>query len=105
MHKKSVEPSHTSPGKPSSTTPTPSQEKPADKVTEDNKEKKRKDTNSLISKEELRENSIAKLRAKAQEHRAKMLGTTSDKPNSHVTHKEEAEEKVTKQETVGGGEA
>lgn len=101
MHKKSVEPPHSSPGKPSSTTPA---QKPADEVMEENEEDKRKDTESLISKEELRENSIAKLRAKAQEHRAKMLETASDKPRSHVTHKEEAEDEVTKQETAGGGE-
>lgn len=102
MHKKSVESSDTSPGNPSSTTPTATQEEQVDEVMENNKEKQRKDTNSVISKEELRENSIAKLRAKAQEHRAKVLGTASDKPNSHITHKEEAEDK---QETVGGGDA
>lgn len=102
MHKKSAESSDTSPGKPSGTAPTAAEEKSADEVMENNKEKQRKDTNSVISKEELRENSIAKLRAKAQEHRAMMLGTASDKPNSHITHKEEAEDK---QETVGGGDA
>uniref|UniRef100_A0A7N6AQY6 Visual system homeobox 2 n=1 Tax=Anabas testudineus TaxID=64144 RepID=A0A7N6AQY6_ANATE len=88
MHKKSVESSHTSPGKPSCTPPTAAQVKPAEEVMEDDKEKPRKDANSVISKEELMENSIAKLRAKAQEHRARMLGTASDKANSHVTHKE-----------------
>ena len=40
-------------------------------------EERRKDSRSPISKEELRENSIAALRAKAQEHSAKMLGTVS----------------------------
>lgn len=102
MHKKSAESSDTSPGKPSNTPPTATQEKAADEVMEIDMEEQRKDTNSAISKEELRENSIAKLRAKAQEHRAKMLGTTSDKANSHTTHREEAEDK---QETVGGGDA
>uniref|UniRef100_A0A3B4ZV02 Visual system homeobox 2 n=1 Tax=Stegastes partitus TaxID=144197 RepID=A0A3B4ZV02_9TELE len=40
-------------------------------------EEKRSDGKSTISKEELRENSIAALRAKAQEHSAKVLGTVS----------------------------
>lgn len=66
-----------------------------DKVIEEEKQKHNKDTNSKISKEELRENSIAALRAKAQEHSAKMLGTVSDR-----THKEEAEDQLTKQETA-----
>lgn len=67
---------------------------------EEEKEKHMKDTSSPISKEELRENSIAALRAKAQEHSAKMLGTVSDRTNSHVTHKEEAEDKETERETA-----
>ncbi|KAF3702824.1 Visual system homeobox 2 Ceh-10 homeodomain-containing -like protein [Channa argus] len=100
MHKKTVE---TCPSNPSSTTPTPAQEKPVEKVLEDNKEKQRKDTNSPISKEELRENSIAALRAKAQEHSAKMLGTASDRPSDHITHQEEGEDKTTEKETAGGG--
>nr|XP_020445225.1 visual system homeobox 2-like isoform X2 [Monopterus albus] len=102
MHKKSIETSHSSPGKPSSTTPTPAEEKPVGKAMEEEKEKQRKDTNSPISREELRESSIAALRAKAQEHSAKMLGTGSNRAN--VTHKEETEDKVTEQETAGGGE-
>uniref|UniRef100_A0A8C3AHX3 Visual system homeobox 2 n=1 Tax=Cyclopterus lumpus TaxID=8103 RepID=A0A8C3AHX3_CYCLU len=97
MHKKSVETTHTSPGKLCSLTPPPppppplpTQEKPADKVMEE----RIKDTaNSSISKEELRENSIAALRAKAQEHSAKVLGTVSDRTNA--THKEEAEDEAT----------
>uniref|UniRef100_A0A8C5DUC2 Visual system homeobox 2 n=1 Tax=Gouania willdenowi TaxID=441366 RepID=A0A8C5DUC2_GOUWI len=40
-------------------------------------EEKRPGGKSTISKEELRENSIAALRAKAQEHSAKVLGTVS----------------------------
>ncbi len=67
---------------------------------EDETEKHMKKTNLPISKEELRENSIAALRAKAQEHSAKMLGTVSDRANGHVTHKEEAEEKVMEQEAA-----
>uniref|UniRef100_A0A8C3AH58 Visual system homeobox 2 n=1 Tax=Cyclopterus lumpus TaxID=8103 RepID=A0A8C3AH58_CYCLU len=80
MHKKSVETTHTSPGKLLM-------------------EERIKDTaNSSISKEELRENSIAALRAKAQEHSAKVLGTVSDRTNA--THKEEAEDEATEQETA-----
>uniref|UniRef100_A0A8D0AQ01 Visual system homeobox 2 n=1 Tax=Sander lucioperca TaxID=283035 RepID=A0A8D0AQ01_SANLU len=99
MHKKSVETTHTSPGKPCSLTPPPTttttQEKPVDKVMQEQTEKRMKDiTNASISKEELRENSIAALRAKAQEHSAMVLGTVSDKTNDHVTHKEEAEDNV-----------
>uniref|UniRef100_A0A673BS15 Visual system homeobox 2 n=1 Tax=Sphaeramia orbicularis TaxID=375764 RepID=A0A673BS15_9TELE len=100
MHKKSIETTHTSPSKASSTTPTPPQEKIVEKMTEEDKEKRTKDTKSEISKEELRENSIAVLRAKAQEHNAKMLCKVSDRPNGHVTHKEEAEDDVTEQETA-----
>lgn len=41
----------------------------------------RSEAKSTISKEELRENSIAVLRAKAQEHSAKVLGTVPhDRP-------------------------
>ena len=40
-------------------------------------EEKRPEEKSTISKEEMRENSIAALRAKAQEHSAKVLGTVS----------------------------
>ncbi|KAM7395440.1 hypothetical protein PAMA_006952 [Pampus argenteus] len=99
MHKKSVETTHTSPGKPSSTTPT-AQEKPVDNGLEEENEKQTKDPMFPFSKDELRENSIAVLRAKAQEHSAKMLGTVSDKSNDHVTHKEEAEDKATEEETA-----
>lgn len=103
MHKKSVETTHTSPGKPCSLSPPPPppQEKPVDQVMEDVTEKQMKDTtNTPISKEELRENSIAALRAKAQEHSAKVLGTVTDRTNGLVTHKEEAEDKGTEQETA-----
>ncbi|XP_010776029.1 visual system homeobox 2-like [Notothenia coriiceps] len=100
MHKKSVDIPHTSPGNPCSLTPPPpTQEKPMDKVMEEEAEKRMKDTtNTPISKELLRENSIAALRAKAQEHSAKVLGTVSERKN--VTHKEQAEDNVTKQETA-----
>ncbi|XP_056284195.1 visual system homeobox 2-like [Pseudoliparis swirei] len=108
MHKKSVETTHASTGKPCSLTPPPpppppppTQEKPVDKVMEQEMEKRIKDAaNASISKEELRENSIAALRAKAQEHSAKVLGTVSDRTNGHVTHKEEAEDEPAEQETA-----
>eukprot|EP00064_Thunnus_orientalis_P005936 superscaffoldBa00000599_g5950 len=105
MHKKSIETTHTSPGKPSSTTQTPVQEKPADKGLEEENQSETKDPTSPFSKEELRENSIAVLRAKAQEHSAKMLGTVSDRTNHHVTHKEEAEDKLTEEETAEAEES
>lgn len=101
MHKKSVEHIHTPPGTAPSLTPPPppasqAQETTADKVIEEDKQNR--DTSALISKEELRENSIAALRAKALEHSAKMLGTVSDRTNSHRSRKEEPEEEVTEQE-------
>ncbi|XP_029903066.1 visual system homeobox 2-like [Myripristis murdjan] len=101
MHKKSIETtSCPSPGKPSSTPPPP-QEQVAEKGIEEEEETRKKDTKSPISKEELRENSIAVLRAKAQEHSAKMLGTVSaDRPNGHRTEKEETEDKHTTQRTA-----
>ncbi|KAM4633794.1 visual system homeobox 2-like [Polymixia lowei] len=101
MHKKSMEtPSHTSPGNPNGTQ-TPPQEKPLDQGMEEEEERRRKDTNSPISKEELRENSIAALRAKAQEHSAKMLGTVSaDRAGDHIQDKEEAGDKQTGQKTA-----
>ncbi|XP_037541374.1 visual system homeobox 2 [Nematolebias whitei] len=94
MHKKSVEPSHTSPEKPSSCSLVPVHEKRMDKTTEEARQKQRKD----VSKEELRENSIAVLRAKALEHSAKVLETVSDQSNNSLTQKEEAEDQGTEQE-------
>lgn len=89
MHKKSVESSHTSPGKTRDLTPPPAKEKPEGKAKEEENEKHTKDAKAPISKEELREYSIAALRAKAQVHSAKMLGTVSDTKSSQH---EEAEE-------------
>lgn len=106
MHKKSVE---TSPGKPSNLTPSSpapppaaaaSQDKPEDKTVEEEKEEQMKDSTSQYSKEELRENSIAALRAKAQEHNAKMLGTVSDRTKSQGDHTEEAADKGTDSDTT-----
>lgn len=59
-------------------------------------EEKRSEGKSTISKEELRENSIAALRAKAQEHSAKVLGTVShDRLLEDKQERQVAEEKAT----------
>lgn len=55
---------------------------------------KRSEGKSSISKEELRENSIAALRAKAQEHSAKVLGTVAlDRLPDGKQERQAAEEK------------
>uniref|UniRef100_A0A3Q3VKX6 Visual system homeobox 2 n=1 Tax=Mola mola TaxID=94237 RepID=A0A3Q3VKX6_MOLML len=73
MHKKSVE-AVTSPSAGKCEAP---QQPSSQRAEESEAEEKRSDAQSGISKEELRENSIAALRAKAQEHSAKVLGTVS----------------------------
>ncbi|XP_029590237.1 visual system homeobox 2 [Salmo trutta] len=82
MHKKSMDtPVPTSSGKleaPHSQPPARERERERvveRKVEKAEEERRRENTRSPISKEELRENSIAALRAKALEHSAKMLGT------------------------------
>ncbi|XP_067894358.1 visual system homeobox 2 [Heterodontus francisci] len=61
---------------------------------EDNeREIKSKDSKTAISKEELRESSIAALRAKAQEHSAKVLGTVSSDGQGKMTEEERPEMK------------
>ncbi|XP_038840295.1 visual system homeobox 2-like [Salvelinus namaycush] len=82
MHKKSIDtPVPTSPVKleaPLSKLPARERERERvveRKVEEVEEEERRENTRSPVSKEELRENSIAALRAKALEHSAKMLGT------------------------------
>ncbi|XP_054617264.1 visual system homeobox 2-like isoform X2 [Dunckerocampus dactyliophorus] len=77
MHKKSVETSH-GPADKNTLTPPPTQEKAALVSAAEEKERTNNDT-SPITKDELRVNSIATLRAKAQEHSAKMLGTRARK--------------------------
>ncbi|XP_071354255.1 visual system homeobox 2 isoform X2 [Trachinotus anak] len=58
-------------------------------------EEKRSEGKSTFSKEELRENSIAALRAKAQEHSAKVLGTVShDRLQEGKQERQVAEEKA-----------
>lgn len=57
-------------------------------------EERRPEAKATISKEELRENSIAALRAKAQEHSAKVLGTVShDRLLEGKQERQAAEEK------------
>ncbi|XP_014341333.1 visual system homeobox 2 [Latimeria chalumnae] len=65
---------------------------PTQKQERSEKEDRSKETKSPISKEELRENSIAALRAKAQEHSAKVLGTVSGDTPGRKSEKEEEEE-------------
>ncbi|XP_035598141.1 visual system homeobox 2-like isoform X2 [Oncorhynchus keta] len=81
MHKKSMETTVVQP-KGKSDVP---QQPAIQRAEECNVEEKRAEGKSPISKEELRENSIAALRAKAQEHSAKVLGTvTCERPESKV---------------------
>ncbi|XP_032355385.1 visual system homeobox 2 isoform X1 [Etheostoma spectabile] len=73
MHKKSTEAAV-----PPATGQCDAPQKPSSqRVEEAEAEEQRSEGKSTISKEELRENSIAALRAKAQEHSAKVLGTVS----------------------------
>uniref|UniRef100_A0A8C6S6X2 Visual system homeobox 2 n=1 Tax=Neogobius melanostomus TaxID=47308 RepID=A0A8C6S6X2_9GOBI len=96
MHKKSVD---TSPSKPGSTTPAaPVQDTTVDKPSEEDTEKWTRDTNTPdISKEEMRENSIAVLRAKALEHNAKILSKVTDK--MHKDEEEAMEEDTERKKT------
>ncbi|XP_071222219.1 visual system homeobox 2-like isoform X2 [Salvelinus alpinus] len=81
MHKKSMETTVVQP-KGKSDVP---QQPAIQRAEECDVEEKRAEGKSPISKEELRENSIAALRAKAQEHSAKVLGTvTCERPESKV---------------------
>ncbi|XP_019742666.1 visual system homeobox 2 isoform X2 [Hippocampus comes] len=75
MHKKSMEtPAPPQPAAANCDEPPPP--RPSSQRAEDSEvEERRPKCESAISKEELRENSIAALRAKAQEHSAKVLGT------------------------------
>ncbi|KAF7658310.1 hypothetical protein LDENG_00014760 [Lucifuga dentata] len=98
MHKKSVETTHTPPDKPNDIQ-TPPEEKPVDKWMEDEKERPKMDSKSSVSKEELRENSIAALRAKAQEHNAKIL-SVSDRTNRQMSDAEEEDTQSAQQETA-----
>ncbi|MGH0153703.1 UNVERIFIED_CONTAM: hypothetical protein FKN15_027380 [Acipenser sinensis] len=89
MHKKSMETVETPPAGKAEEAPQPTNPKQEEREVEE----RRTDAKSPISKEELRENSIAALRAKAQEHSAKVLGTVSSDAPGRKTETEEAEEK------------
>lgn len=87
MHKKSLE----TPSGPSTRKPDIPQQPNNAKSDEADAVERRSD--SPMSKEELRENSIAALRAKAQEHSAKVLGTVSCEKLEHKTETEKMEGK------------
>ncbi|KAM9341172.1 visual system homeobox 2 [Symphorus nematophorus] len=74
MHKKSTE---AAAPPPTGKCDAPQQQPSSQRAEEAEAEERRSEGKSTISKEELRENSIAALRAKAQEHSAKVLGTVS----------------------------
>lgn len=81
MHKKSMETPVVQPTGKSDVAQPPT----VQRAEECEAEEKRAEVKSAISKEELRENSIAALRAKAQEHSAKVLGTVScERPESKM---------------------
>ncbi|XP_056122363.1 visual system homeobox 2 isoform X2 [Rhinichthys klamathensis goyatoka] len=91
MHKKSMETVAVQPNEKLDVT----QMKPNPKPDEAEAEERR--TESPMSKEELRENSIAVLRAKAQEHSAKVLGTVSSERLEHKMETSVTEEKSSEQ--------
>ncbi|XP_034015696.1 visual system homeobox 2 isoform X2 [Thalassophryne amazonica] len=94
MHKKSLEVAA-----PASTGKSDAPQQPSSQRAQDTEEevKKMSEGKSTISKEELRENSIAALRAKAQEHSAKVLGTVS-----HDRLQEGKQERQTTEENASG---
>lgn len=85
MHKKSLEAAVETGRKPE--TEHPSLTKP----NKDEQEERTSNTTAPISKEEMREHSIAALRAKAQEHSAKVLGTVPSDLPSRMVEKDEEE--------------
>ncbi|XP_050989486.1 visual system homeobox 2 isoform X2 [Labeo rohita] len=91
MHKKSLETAAVQPNEKSDVTQKPTNPKP------DEAEPEERRTESPMSKEELRENSIAVLRAKAQEHSAKVLGTVSSDRLEHKMETSATEEKSSEQ--------
>ncbi|KAL7379524.1 hypothetical protein ABVT39_000765 [Epinephelus coioides] len=91
MHKKSTEAAVPPPTGQCDAPQQPSSQRADEAEAED----KRSEGKSTISKEELRENSIAALRAKAQEHSAKVLGTVShDRLLEGKQERQAAEEKA-----------
>ncbi|ERE73491.1 visual system homeobox 2-like protein [Cricetulus griseus] len=85
MHKKSLEAAAESGRKPEVERPT------LPKLDKMEQEERAPDAQAAISQEELRENSIAALRAKAQEHSTKVLGTVSG-PDSLARNAEKPDE-------------
>ncbi|XP_059846730.1 visual system homeobox 2 [Hypanus sabinus] len=90
MHKKSLEASEVVRKVEAEHSSQPSRE-------DEQREDKGKDSKGAISKEELRESSIAALRAKAQEHSAKVLGTVSGDGQGKMAHEERPEEMKSEQ--------
>ncbi|XP_029973325.1 visual system homeobox 2 [Salarias fasciatus] len=89
MHKKSMEGVAAPPAAKCEAAQQPGSQRAEDAEAEE----QRSEVKSGISKEELRENSIAALRAKAQEHSAKVLGTVShDRPPEDGRERPAAEE-------------
>ncbi|XP_050811701.1 visual system homeobox 2 [Gopherus flavomarginatus] len=68
------------------------------KLDKSNKEERGPDPKTTISQEELRENSIAALRAKAQEHSTKVLGTVPGDPPTPARKPEKEEEAAAENE-------
>lgn len=85
MHKKSLEAAAESGRKPEV------ERQALPKLDKMEQEERGPDAPAAMSQEELRENSIAALRARAQEHSTKVLGTVSG-PNSLARNAEEPEE-------------
>lgn len=101
MHKKSLETAAVQSNEKSDVIQKPTNPKPDEAEAE--AEERR--TESPMSKEELRENSIAVLRAKAQEHSAKVLGTVTSERLEHKMEtsvtEESSEQSDTKEEEKG----
>ncbi|KAK9533572.1 hypothetical protein VZT92_008681 [Zoarces viviparus] len=92
MHKKSTETAAPPPATGQCDAP---QQPSSQRAEEAEAEEKRSEGKSTISKEELRKNSIAALRAKAQQHSAKVLGTVSqDRLLEGKQERQVAEEKA-----------
>lgn len=85
MHKKSLEAAAESGRKPEV------ERQALPKLDKTEQEERGPDPPAAMSQEELRENSIAALRARAQEHSTKVLGTVSG-PNSLARNAHEPEE-------------
>ncbi|XP_032066614.1 visual system homeobox 2 [Thamnophis elegans] len=89
MHKKSLEAAAEAGRKPEM------ERQALPKLDKSDKEERGPESKTTISQEELRENSIAALRAKAQEHSTKVLGTIPGDPPTPVRKPEKEEEAAT----------